>query len=75
MLFVALFEPQDVGHALSVLSWDNVMHVELENFERNQIWTLVEPPRDVNVIRTKSVFKNKQGEDGEIVGNKARLVA
>jgi hypothetical protein len=75
MLFVALFEPQDVGHALFVLSWVNVMHEELENFERNQIWTLVEPPRDVNVIRTKSVFKNKQGEDGEIVGNKARLVA
>jgi hypothetical protein len=75
ILFVALFEPQDVGHALSVLSWVNVMHEELENFERNQIWTLVEPPRDVNVIRTKSVFKNKQGEDGEIVGNKARLVA
>jgi hypothetical protein len=29
----------------------------------------------VNVIGTKWVFKNKQGEDGEIVRNKARLVA
>jgi hypothetical protein len=29
----------------------------------------------VNVIGTKYVFKNKQGEDGEIVRNKARLVA
>jgi hypothetical protein len=29
----------------------------------------------VNVIRTKWVFKNKQGEDGEVVRNKARLVA
>jgi hypothetical protein len=29
----------------------------------------------VNVIGTKWVFKNKQGEDGEIVWNKARLVA
>jgi hypothetical protein len=51
------------------------MHGELENFERNQVWTLVEPPRDVNVIATKWVFKNKQEEDGEIVRNKARLVA
>jgi hypothetical protein len=51
------------------------MHEELENFERNQVWTLVEPPRDVNVIGTKCVFKNKQGEDGEVVWNKARLVA
>jgi hypothetical protein len=29
----------------------------------------------VNVIGTKWVFKNKQGEDGEIVSNKAHLVA
>jgi hypothetical protein len=51
------------------------MHEELENFERNQVWILVDPSRDVNVIGTKWVFKNKQGEDGEVVRNKARLVA
>jgi hypothetical protein len=51
------------------------MHEELENFERNQVWTLVERPRDVNVIGSKWGFKNKHGEDGEIVRNKARLVA
>jgi hypothetical protein len=51
------------------------MHEELENFERNQVWSLVEPPRDVNVIGTKRVFKNKQGEDGEVVRNMARLVS
>jgi hypothetical protein len=49
-LFVALFEPRDVRHALSDSSWVNVMHEELENFERNQVWTLVDPPRDVNII-------------------------
>jgi hypothetical protein len=36
-LFVALFEPRDVGHALSDTSWVNAMHEELENFERNQV--------------------------------------
>jgi hypothetical protein len=36
-LFVALFEPRDVGHTLSDSSWINVMHEELENFERNQV--------------------------------------
>jgi hypothetical protein len=74
-LFIALFEPRDVGHALSDSNWVNAMHEELENFERNQVWILVEPSRDVNVIGTKWVFKNKQGEDGEIVRNKARFVA
>jgi hypothetical protein len=29
----------------------------------------------MNVIGTKWAFKNKQGEDGEIVSNKAHLVA
>jgi hypothetical protein len=51
------------------------MHEELENFERNQVWILVEPPHDVNVIGTKWVFKNKQLEDSEVVRNKARLIA
>jgi hypothetical protein len=73
--FVALFEPRDVRHALSDSSWVNAMHEELENFETNQVWTLVKPLRDVNVIGTKWVFKNKQGEDGEIMSNKTRLVA
>jgi hypothetical protein len=75
MLFVSLFGPRDVGHTLSDSSWVNAMHEELENFERNQVWTLAKPPRDVNLIGTKWVFKNKQGEDGEIMRNKARLVA
>jgi hypothetical protein len=74
-LFVALVEPRDVRNALSDSSWVNVMHEELENFERNQVCILVEPSCDVNVIVTKWVFKNKQGDDGEVVRNKARIVA
>jgi hypothetical protein len=49
-LFVSLFEPRDVGHALSNSSWVNAMHEELDNFERNQVCTLVDPSRYVNVI-------------------------
>jgi hypothetical protein len=75
ILFVALFEPRDVGHARSDSSWVNVMHEELENFERNQVWILVEPPHDVNVIGTKWVLRNKQGDDGEVVRNEDHLVA
>jgi hypothetical protein len=36
-LFVALFEPRDVGYALSNLSWVNAMYEESENFERNYV--------------------------------------
>ncbi|WVZ89217.1 hypothetical protein U9M48_035646 [Paspalum notatum var. saurae] len=51
------------------------MHEELENFERNHVWDLVEPPPNCYPIGTKWVFKNKQGEDEMVVRNKARLVA
>ena len=52
------------------------MHEELHNFERNQVWTLVEKPdNNHNIIGTKCVFCNKQDEDGQVVRNKAHLVA
>jgi hypothetical protein len=51
------------------------MHEELENFERNQVWELVEPPPGCKPIGTKWVWKNKEGEKGEVVRNKSRLVA
>ena len=51
--FVASFEPRDIGHALSDSNWVNAMHEELENFERNQVWVLVEPPQNYHPIGTK----------------------
>jgi hypothetical protein len=57
--FVATFEPKDIGHTLSDHNWVNSMHEELENFERNQIWELVEPPPGRKPIGTKWVWKNK----------------
>jgi hypothetical protein len=51
------------------------MHEELENFERNQVWELVEPPPNCKPIGTKRVWKNKEGENGKVVRNKLRLVA
>jgi hypothetical protein len=73
--FIANFEPQNVGHALSDSDWVNAMHEELQNFERNEVWVLVPPPPECHLIGTKWVFKNKQSEDGVVVRNKARLVA
>ncbi|WVZ76080.1 LOW QUALITY PROTEIN: hypothetical protein U9M48_024082 [Paspalum notatum var. saurae] len=68
-------QPRDVSHALSNPTWVNAMHEELENFERNHVWNLVEPLPNCCPIGTKWVFKNKQGENGMAVRNKVRLVA
>jgi hypothetical protein len=51
------------------------MHEELENFERNQVWELVDPLPGCKPIGTKWVCKNKEGKKGEVVRNKSRLVA
>ncbi|WVZ53538.1 hypothetical protein U9M48_004465 [Paspalum notatum var. saurae] len=45
------------------------MHEELENFERNHVWDLVEPPPNCRPIGTK------WGENEMVVRNKVRLVA
>jgi hypothetical protein len=73
--FVATFEPKDIGHALSDHNCVNLIYEELENFERNQVRELVDPPPGCKPIGTKWMWKNKQGEKGEVVRNKSRLVA
>jgi hypothetical protein len=51
------------------------MHEELENFESNQILELVVPPPGCKPIGTKWVWNNKEGENGEVLRNKSRLLA
>jgi hypothetical protein len=51
------------------------MHEELNNFTRNEVWTLEERSKGARVIGTKWVFHNKQDDQGVVVKNKARLVA
>jgi hypothetical protein len=58
--FVATFEPKDIGHALSDHNWVNLMHEELENFERNQVWELVDPPPGCKPIGTKWCGRTKR---------------
>jgi hypothetical protein len=54
--FVATFEPKDIGHTLSHHNWVNSMHEELENFERNLVWELVDPTPGCKPIGTKCVW-------------------
>jgi hypothetical protein len=50
------------------------MQEELNNFKRNEVWSLVPRPKQ-NIVGTKWVFHNKQDEHGVVTRNKARLVA
>ena len=57
--FVSSIEPKKIDEALLDVDWVNAMHEELNNFTRNQVWELVERPKDYNVIGTKWVLRNK----------------
>ncbi|WVZ71103.1 LOW QUALITY PROTEIN: hypothetical protein U9M48_019724 [Paspalum notatum var. saurae] len=73
--FISSIEPTTIDQALSDPDWVNAMHEELNNFTRNEVWTLEAKPKGARVIGTKWVFMNKQDDEGNIVRNKARLVA
>jgi hypothetical protein len=72
--FVSMLEPLRVEEALEDVDWVMAMQEELNNFTRNEVWSLVECPKQ-NVICTKWVFRNKQDENGVVTKNKARLMA
>jgi hypothetical protein len=69
-----LYKPLKVEDALQDADWVMAMQEELNNFKRNEVWSLVERPKQ-NIVGTKWVFCNKQGEHGVVTRNKARLVA
>jgi hypothetical protein len=60
--------------ALRDLDWVVATKEELNNFKHNEIWSLVERPKQ-NVVGTEWVFRNKQDEHGVVTRNKAWLVA
>ena len=51
------------------------MHDELLQFQRNDVWTLVPRMEGEHIIDTKWIFCNKIDEEGNVIRNKARLVA
>jgi len=72
---LSLIEPTTVDEARSDDGWILAMQEELNQFQRNDVWDLVPKPLQKNIIGTKWVFRNKLNEQGEVIRNKARLVA
>ncbi|KAL8104263.1 hypothetical protein AgCh_028473 [Apium graveolens] len=68
-------EPKKMEEALQDADWVQAMQKELNEFGRNKVWTLVPRPKNISIVGTKWVFRNKTDSDGIITRNKARLVA
>ncbi|GJY70583.1 retrovirus-related pol polyprotein from transposon TNT 1-94 [Tanacetum coccineum] len=73
--FISTIEPKNVNEALADESWIVAMQEELNQFIANDVWELVPQPRNMTIIGTKWVFRNKLDENGIVSRNKARLVA
>nr|GFC22116.1 Gag-Pol polyprotein [Tanacetum cinerariifolium] len=74
-LIVSTAEPKNIKEAMANSAWIEVMHKELHQFDRLQVWKLVDKPFGKTVIRLKWLWKNKKDEDQTVIRNKARLVA
>jgi hypothetical protein len=68
--FVSSIEPFRVEEALHNLDWVLAMQEELNNFKRNEVWSLVPRPKQ-NIVGTKWVFCNKQYEHRVVTRNKS----
>ena len=55
--------------------WLIAIQEDLNQFERNKVWNLVDRPKDYPIIGTKLVFRNKLDENGYVTRKKARLIA
>ena len=55
--------------------WKNTMDAEYESITSNNVWDLVELPKDGKVVNCKWIFKCKLGVNGLVERYKARLVA
>ena len=73
--YLSQVEPTKVEEALQDESWIEAMHDELFRFQRNDVCTLVPRPEGEHIIGTKWIFCNKTDEEGNVIRNKARLVA
>ncbi|GJX35521.1 retrovirus-related pol polyprotein from transposon TNT 1-94 [Tanacetum coccineum] len=73
--FISTIEPKNVNEALGDESWIVAMQEELNQLVANDIWEFIPQPRNMTIIGTKWVFRNKLDENSVVSRNKARLVA
>nr|GEX01596.1 integrase, catalytic region, zinc finger, CCHC-type, peptidase aspartic, catalytic [Tanacetum cinerariifolium] len=74
-LTMSTTELKNIKEAMADSAWIEAMQEELHQFDRLQVWELVDKPFGKTVIKLKWLWKNKKDEDQTVIRNKARLVA
>nr|GFC34046.1 retrovirus-related Pol polyprotein from transposon TNT 1-94 [Tanacetum cinerariifolium] len=74
-LTVSQTKPKNIKEAMADSAWIESMQEELHQFDRLDVWELVDRPLYTNVINLKWPWKNKHDEENTVIRNKSRLVA
>ena len=61
---ISEMEPKHIDDAIQDDNWVKAMHEELDQFQENDVWKLVELPKGKKVVGMKHVFCNKLDENG-----------
>ena len=75
ILLFSHIEPKNILEAEVDSYWLLAIQEEPNQFERNQVWHLISKPHNRPITSAKWIFRNKLDESGNIISNKARLVA
>ena len=57
---ISQIEPKNVNEALEDESWIEAMREELDQFKKNEVWMLVEPPTKKSCDRSKVGIQKKK---------------
>nr|GEU54639.1 Gag-Pol polyprotein [Tanacetum cinerariifolium] len=74
-LTVSRTKPKNIKEAMADSTWIEAMQEGIHQFDRLDVWELVDKPLCKNVINMKWLWKNKRDEENTVIRNKARLVA
>nr|GEW63381.1 hypothetical protein [Tanacetum cinerariifolium] len=73
-LTVSTAEPKNIKEAIADSAWIEAIHEELHQFDRLQVWELVDKPFGKTVTKLKWLWKSKKDEYQTVIHNKARLM-
>nr|GFB50454.1 retrovirus-related Pol polyprotein from transposon TNT 1-94 [Tanacetum cinerariifolium] len=74
-LTVSRNKPKHIKEAMADSVWIESMQEELHQFDRLDVWELVDRPLCTNVINLKWLWKNKRDEENTVIRSKSHLVA
>ncbi|GKD39883.1 retrovirus-related pol polyprotein from transposon TNT 1-94, partial [Tanacetum coccineum] len=69
------FEPKNFQSAVTEDCWFQEMQDKIHEFDQLDVWELVPPPDCAKIIALKWIYKVKLDEYGDVLKNKAHVVA